>query len=642
MALGITAYSEAAFSSEASDVEVTLGNNLSLFTTFGQSTYSNPEATLGTPDLTVSSVNNFTAPSATVRAQDLYCAVDVGSFDASDYGVIWETGGSVSGFAASLEAGGQLYVAAYVGSSWQVSGQAYLKVDVSSYYNTAGTFYTTINNTAKQFNLYFQPGGPSSGNQAVFLGTSTVGTGSEWAGGGNGGLGKPNLTMVNFGFANYSALFTGDAQQLRFYYNTAEPSPFQTVITTPVVTADANTDVTGSQATITNGGAVAGSSVVVSTTGVSLQTFIGEEDINVGVHVTGIQLSITNKTSTQDTLTAFGEAPFASQSPATFFIPSVEVFTTTGAGQLPSFLLQTSIGEEIVTADANVPLTGISLVSSIGQVDPAPDVAVTGIEMTSAIGIETISAEANVDVVGSVLTSNIGEESSTGNADVPVIGSELTLSTNDVSFEITADINVTGSQANISLGTYSVSADGNVSVIVTEHDIITSIGSVTTTANADVSVTGSQLTGSVGDVAFTITGSVAVTGQQLTLTLGDEFAFTDVTAEVTGQELTMSMGEETPTADANVELTGIQLTSSIGTVDAVVVVEVTGVQMSTSIGSVTITGNANVDITGIQLQTNTGNPNITAWAEIDPGVSNVWTEIDPGVSNGWTEVDLAA
>jgi hypothetical protein len=99
--------------------------------------------------------------------------------------------------------------------------------------------------------------------------------------------------------------------------------------------------------------------------------FIGEEDINVGVPVTGIQLSITNtRTSTQDTLTAFGEAPFASQSPATFFIPSVEVFTTTGAGQLPSFLLQTS---EIVTADANISVAGISLVSSIGQVDPAPD-----------------------------------------------------------------------------------------------------------------------------------------------------------------------------------------------------------------------------------------------------------------------------
>ena len=210
---------------------------------------------------------------------------------------------------------------------------------------------------------------------------------------------------------------------------------------------DANVNITGIQATITNGGAVAGSSVLFSLTGSQLTSSIGEEDINVGVPVTGSQLSITNKTSTQDTLTAFGESPFATLSPSTFNIPSVQIEATTGAGQLPSFLLQTSVGDEVVTADANVPVTG----------------------------------------------------------------SELTLSTNDVTFEITADIDVTGSQANISLGTYSVSADGNVSVIVTEHDIVTSIGSVTTTANADVSVSGVQLTGSVGDLSFSGNAIVELT-----------------------------------------------------------------------------------------------------------------------------------
>jgi len=532
---------------------------------------------------------------------------------------------------------------------------------------------------------------------------------------------------------------------------------------------DANVNVTGIQATITNGDAVGGSSVLVSVTGSQLTSSIGEETAGIGVPVTGQQLSITNKTSTQDTLTAFGEAPFATLSPSTFNIPSVSIEATTGAGQLPSFLLQGSIGDSTISGDA----------------------------------------------------------------DVPVTGSELTLSTNDVTFEITADIDVTGSQANISLGTYSVSADGNVSVIVTEHDIITSIGSVTTTANADVSVSGVQLTGSVGDLSFSgnaiveltnfsgpkfsaegnaalstdqakfgvssleldgtndsvdsttnldlsstdftvdlwirpdnvtgykgiwqsgtstteqsyllgnqvywtvnpstiITTSVtvsagvwtmlsyerqgnthriykngtledtattgnkqdngpftigkngfgdfdgyidevrvsdiaryegssfteptsefsvdsdtiallhfdgadgstdminAVNEQSLVLetNIGDESAFTDHTVEVTGQELTMSMGEETPTADANVELTGIQLTGSVGTVDAVAVYEVTGVQMSTSVGSVTVTGTANIDVTGIQLQSSAGNANVTAWAEIDPGVSNVWTLVD--------------
>ena len=196
--------------------------------------YSNPESTLGTADLTVSSVSNFSGLSATVRTQDLYSAVDVGNFDSTDYGVIWEVGGTGDGFAASLEAGGELYVAAYTGSSWQASGQAYLKVDVSSYYNTPGTFYTTIDHSAKQFKLYFQPGGPTGGNQAISLGTSTAGTSSQWCGDNGGALGQVNSDMVNFGFTNYNTPFTGDAQELRWYYNTAEPSPFQS-ITTPAV-----------------------------------------------------------------------------------------------------------------------------------------------------------------------------------------------------------------------------------------------------------------------------------------------------------------------------------------------------------------------------------------------------------------------
>jgi hypothetical protein len=197
--------------------------------------YSNPESSLGTPDLTVTGVNNFNGLSTTIRGQDLYSAVDVGNFDSSDYGVLWELGGTVRGFAASLEAGGQLWVAAYISSSWQATNQAYLKVDVSSYYNTPGTFYTTIDQSAKQFNLYFQPGGPTSGNQAISLGTSTAGDG-DWAGSAAGALGQVNSDMVNFGFTNYNQPFTGDLQELRWYYNTAEPSPFQS-ITTPAVSA---------------------------------------------------------------------------------------------------------------------------------------------------------------------------------------------------------------------------------------------------------------------------------------------------------------------------------------------------------------------------------------------------------------------
>ena len=88
------------------------------------------------------------------------------------------------------------------------------------------------------------------------------------------------------------------------------------------------------------------------------------------------------------------------------------------------------------------------------------------------------------------------------------------------------------------------------------------------------------------------------------------------------------MGEETPAGNADVTPTGIQLTGSIGSVSQSTSYDVSGIQMSASIGSVAIVGTAVVIPTGIQLQSNTGSPNITAWAEIDPGVSNVWTEVD--------------
>jgi hypothetical protein len=110
-------------------------------------------------------------------------------------------------------------------------------------------------------------------------------------------------------------------------------------------------DVTGSQANFSIESVTAGSSVLVNVTGLQLSTTPGEETINIGVSVTGSQLSITNKTSTQDTLTAFGEAPFATLSPDTFNIPSVTIEATTGAGQLPSFLLQSSVGAVDISAD---------------------------------------------------------------------------------------------------------------------------------------------------------------------------------------------------------------------------------------------------------------------------------------------------
>jgi len=260
----------------------------------------------------------------------------------------------------------------------------------------------------------------------------------------------------------------------------------------------ANVPVTGSQATISTGQVISGTSALVNvTTAGQLTTSIGEEGIDIGVPLTGIEMSISNKKFTQDTLTAFAQAPFATQSPDTIEVPIVEVATTTG-GQISAF------------------------------------------------------------------------------------------------------------QLNMTFGTFSVSADGNVSVVVSEHTLNTAIGST--------SVVG--------------IGNVPVTGIQMTSSIGSESAFTDHTVAVSGQQLTMSMGEEGTAGNATIAVTGIQMASSIGTASQATKYDVSGQQMATSAGSVSVTGTGVVIPTGIQLQTNTGNPIITAWQEINPGVTNVWTEVD--------------
>ena len=260
----------------------------------------------------------------------------------------------------------------------------------------------------------------------------------------------------------------------------------------------ANVPVTGSQATISTGQVISGTSALVNvTTAGQLTTSIGEEGIDIGVPLTGIEMSISNKKLSQDTLTAFAQAPFATQSPDTIEVPIVEVATTTG-GEIGDF------------------------------------------------------------------------------------------------------------QLNMTFGTFSVSADGNVSVVVSEHTLNTAIGST--------SVVG--------------IGNVPVTGIQMTSSIGSESAFTDHTVAVSGQQLTMSMGEEGTAGNATIAVTGIQMAFSIGTASQATKYDVSGQQMATSAGSVSVTGTAVVIPTGIQLQTNTGNPIITAWQEINPGVTNVWTEVD--------------
>jgi len=220
-----------------------------------------------------------------------------------------------------------------------------------------------------------------------------------------------------------------------------------------------------------------------------------------------------------------------------------------------------------------------SPISSLGGTNV--NVAVTGEQLTSNTGATTIQANANVFLTGIPLTSTVDDVTVALNTPVNVTGEDLTINLGDENVVTDVAVEVTGEQLNWSpIGTYSISADGNQSIIAGPEQ---------------------ELETDLGDLTLTGTANVSVTGLNASITLGDETAFTDVTVEVTGQD--------------------------IGTVE---------------VNSVEIDLNTPVDLTGQQLNTALNTPLITAWSNVDPGVSNTWTEVDTQDTNTWTEVDIAA
>ena len=346
-------------------------------------------------------------------------------------------------------------------------------------------------------------------------------------------------------------------------------------IGTITTSANANVDVTGISLTITNAGAVGGTSVDQLVTGQELQTFFGEETIGIGVNLTGISLTSTPGTVTID----------------------------------DNFLIGSGWGRDsfgsMVWGDAYSVQTGsLSATMSIGAV-------------------AEVTAGANVELIGQELQTTVGEETITGHANVGITGIQLTSSINSVQA-----LSIVGNQLSSSINSVDINADGNQFQNVFEPQITTSINSVTLDIGVTAGAVGSEVTMSISGVTTIANANVDITGQQLTSSIGEETAFTDVVVSITGQELTSSIGEETVQADSDVDVTGIQLSSSIGQVEQNTIYDVTGSQMTMSMGEETPIANANVDVTGIELTSSIGSLNITAWAEIDPNVTNLWSEVD--------------
>lgn len=175
---------------------------------------------------------------------------------------------------------------------------------------------------------------------------------------------------------------------------------------------------------------------------------------------------------------------------------------------------------------------------------------------------------------------------------------------------VTADANVTvsGFSMTSTFGVYSVQADADISLTVAEHTMTSSLGSISLTQTTNESVTGQSLTSSIGDGEAGLFLVVPVTGSQATISQGNTSLQQSTVEPVTGQSLT----------------------SSVGTVTEIPaqIVGVSGISMTATIGDEGTASNANVSPTGISLTASVGSVNITAWSEIDIGVTNIWTEVD--------------
>ena len=251
---------------------------------------------------------------------------------------------------------------------------------------------------------------------------------------------------------------------------------------TPAITADANVSVTGTPLTAAAGTVLGSSFVLVSTTGQALTSNLGNAtEIAAGqqVDVTGFDLTANGNNLTHDTLTAFGESPFATLSPATFNIP-VGVEATTG-GIVGTFPLPMTLGNVTeITADALVPLTGFPLTLQENNVAVFADanLSVTGFPLSmvqgTALGFTDVTTE---DVAGIAMSSSLGSVFAFANVDVSITGIAMTMNPGTATVTGDATVTETGLPMTAALGTAIL--DANTLVDVTGQAMTMQEGTVT-------------------------------------------------------------------------------------------------------------------------------------------------------------------
>ena len=293
-------------------------------------------------------------------------------------------------------------------------------------------------------------------------------------------------------------------------------------------------------------------------------------------------------------------------------------------------------------SDTSVNLSGLSLTSTIGNETHVIDhqVTLTGLQLTSTQGTSVGGTSVLVSVTGSLESMAVGSVSTPIGQQFSVSGSQLTSTLGTATIDETT---LTGE--GWGRGEWGEFAWGdNFSVQVTGVQLTSSIGEETAFTDVTVSVTGQQLTSTFASPSFSIQIDqdifILASEDQLDALTTVSTVSGDAGVSVTGSQATMSVGNAVGGLKTPVDVTGIQATMTLGSITLIQSTNepVTGQQLAMTLGQhaeipgqiigVTAEGTANIDVTGIQLTTSVGSPNITAWAEVNPGVNNTWTVVD--------------
>ena len=281
-----------------------------------------------------------------------------------------------------------------------------------------------------------------------------------------------------------------------------------------IINIDVDVSVTGQALTAAEGTVLGSSFVLVSPTGQALTSSLGsttEASIGQQVDVTGFDLNFNLASSTQDTLTAFGEAPFATLSPATFLV-NVGIEATTG-GIVGTFPLPMSLGNVTeITADALVNLTGFPLTmqeNTPGVVGDA-NVSITGFStplvLGTAQGFTDVTTE---DVTGIGFNINLGSVIAFADVDVSITGFPLTMQENAAT--VTGDANTTATALPMTAALGTAVLDANTLIDLTGFGLTMQEGTATAPDSLAV-LTGISMTMAEGSVVGPVIWNPVPTG----------------------------------------------------------------------------------------------------------------------------------